>query len=485
VRGCGKDHVLKLIASCGGLLAAALAIAPARAAFPGESGRIAYACARDVCTMAPDGSDSRRLTTGGGTFDPAASPDGRQIAFTRGGAIWVMAADGSGAHQVPGLPPGRQPAWSPDGTRIAFSAASPGPPFRIWVAAADGSSPVQLTNQSSGDFSPAWSPDGTRIAYTRTNNSTDIYTVDPSAPGSETPYVASVRTDDQPSWAPDGSAIAFTTNRGSGNDIYVQAGPGGTGAPVTSDPADDHDPSFSPDGTRIAFSSNRGGSPHIWSVLAGGVEQGALDLSAAGGSTTADDQPDWAPRVVVPPPVIGKSVNAEAVKGTVRVAVPSAGGAPGRLTFVPLESLRQVPVGSTFDTSRGTVKLTFGAGAGRTQEGRFNGGRFTTLQAPGRALTEVRMSGGGLNRCSRRPRGGAASARTRSRRLFASVRGRFRTRGRNSTATVRGTRYLVKDTCKGTLTTVSQGRVDVRDLTKRKTVRLRAGGRYFARAPRR
>jgi ferric-dicitrate binding protein FerR (iron transport regulator) len=61
------------------------------------------------------------------------------------------------------------------------------------------------------------------------------------------------------------------------------------------------------------------------------------------------------------------------------------------------------------------------------------------------------------------------------------VRGRFRTRGRNSTATVRGTRYLVKDSCSGTLTLVRKGSVVVRDLVKHKQRVVRAGHRYLAR----
>jgi ferric-dicitrate binding protein FerR (iron transport regulator) len=73
--------------------------------------------------------------------------------------------------------------------------------------------------------------------------------------------------------------------------------------------------------------------------------------------------------------------------------------------------------------------------------------------------------------------------RKRARSLFANVHGRFRTRGRNSTATVRGTTYLVKDTCSGTLTKVKKGRVVVRDLRLRRTRTVKAGHSYFARAP--
>ena len=110
-------------------------------------------------------------------------------------------------------------------------------------------------------------------------------------------------------------------------------------------------------------------------------------------------------------------------------------------------------------------------------------------QAKTNPLTTVSMTGGNLNRCSKLPRGGAAkqvaAAARRGRSLFANVRGRFRTRGRNSTATVRGTEFLVKDSCAGTLTTVVKGSVTVRDFTLRKNIVVPAHHKYLARAPKR
>ena len=48
-----------------------------------------------------------------------------------------------------------------------------------------------------------------------------------------------------------------------------------------------------------------------------------------------------------------------------------------------------------------------------------------------------------------------------------------------------GTKWLVEDRCKSTLTRVVRGRVSVRDFVKKKTVIVRAGKRYTARAKRR
>jgi len=69
------------------------------------------------------------------------------------------------------------------------------------------------------------------------------------------------------------------------------------------------------------------------------------------------------------------------------------------------------------------------------------------------------------------------------RRLRGRAKGRFRTRGRYSAATVRGTNWTVADRCDGTLTSVKTGVVAVRDFRKRRDVTVRAGHSYLARAP--
>jgi sugar lactone lactonase YvrE len=183
----------------------------------------------------------------------------------------------------------------------------------------------------------------------------------------------------------------------------------------------------------------------------------------------------------LPPPVRGKLVNVVPVKGKVLVKVPGKG-------FVPLGSLgRQLPVGSTIDTTKGTVRLTSAKNAGgATQFGRFSRGVFKFTQTKKNPLTTISMTGGGLNACSKLPPGGSAkvvAAKKRRRTLFSDVKGRFRTRGRNSAATVRGTSWTMTDTCKGTITAVKTGRVEVRDFRLRKTKLVRAGHTYIALAP--
>ena len=195
-------------------------------------------------------------------------------------------------------------------------------------------------------------------------------------------------------------------------------------------------------------------------------------------------------------PKIGKEVNVETVSGTVLVALPAAAARSGAhatqkgLRFVPLSEARQIPTGSFLNTSKGTVRLQSSVNSsGRAQFGNFNAGIFQVLQSRARrarGLTELRLKGSSFSRC-RRPSllpGAAQLSRRTIRRLRANARGRFRTRGRNSSATVRGTIWTTTDRCDGTLTKVTRGSVSVRDNRRRKTIVVKAGRSYLAKAPR-
>jgi hypothetical protein len=81
-------------------------------------------------------------------------------------------------------------------------------------------------------------------------------------------------------------------------------------------------------------------------------------------------------------------------------------------------------------------------------------------------------------------RGRAARSKKRLGRLWGSGEGRFRTRGRFSAATVRGTVWLTEDRCDGTLTRVVKGKVSVFDRGLRRRAIATRGHSYLARATR-
>ena len=74
--------------------------------------------------MDSDGQNIKRLTNESSCAQPAWSPDGTKIAFTRPIAmksqVLVIDADGENQLQLTHIGGNIQPAWSPDGKRIAF-----------------------------------------------------------------------------------------------------------------------------------------------------------------------------------------------------------------------------------------------------------------------------------------------------------------------------------------------------------------------------
>jgi Tol biopolymer transport system component len=107
-------------------------------------------------------------------WDPAWSPDGKQIAWSNGGDIWIIDADGTQPHRLTtswkadlGRPAGAftSPAWSPDGTKIAMQVRMArdgnGPwadgDFGICVVDVDGSN-LRLVTGNQDAHRPSWMP---------------------------------------------------------------------------------------------------------------------------------------------------------------------------------------------------------------------------------------------------------------------------------------------------------------------------------------
>jgi Ca2+-binding RTX toxin-like protein len=182
-------------------------------------------------------------------------------------------------------------------------------------------------------------------------------------------------------------------------------------------------------------------------------------------------------RGLVKRPRLGRLVLLKPLRGG------EAFGLRGMHRTVPLKDQLGLPLGTKLDATSGAVRLTAARAGGGSQTGTFSGGAFLVKQRRSlRGLTDVALTGGDLTKCNTaRGRVGAGPARTVLRRLFGRARGRFRTRGRFSSATVRGTEWTVIDRCDGTLTTVQSGTVVVRDRVKRRTVVLKSGQRYLAR----
>ncbi len=172
-----------------------------------------------------------------------------------------------------------------------------------------------------------------------------------------------------------------------------------------------------------------------------------------------------------PTPVVNKVIVAKEISGRVRIKL------PGTNRYIELDAAQGIPVGSSVDTKQGVVELTSIPKAGAAPEkAQFRQGIFLLTQKAG--ITDLKLT----EALSCPKRGAKAAAKKpKSRKLWGKGSGKFRTTGNYSAATVRGTEWLVQDTCSGTLTRVTQGVVAVRDKVKKKTILVRGPrGRYTA-----
>lgn len=251
---------------------------------PPQAGQIAFVRDGKIYLANTNGTGLVKLTEGPADGDPAWSPDGRRIAFTRGGdahGTYIMAADGADPVRRAGSH-GR-PTWSPDGEWIAFPCEE-----GICKVRASGESigPVTVFSRNGGYMADvAWSPEGTHIAFVSDWNMFDfwfdVWVV--SADGSQatvlrqhTPLTPNPDEQHQPAWSPDGRRIAlvecpwsfFGCSSGAiavmnadGSDLVRVAAASGYAAPT-----------WSPDGRTIAFAS----ANSIEWVSADGGERGRI-----------------------------------------------------------------------------------------------------------------------------------------------------------------------------------------------------------------
>jgi hypothetical protein len=217
-----------------------------------------------------------------------------------------------------------------------------------------------------------------------------------------------------------------------------------------------------------------------------GLYQVQVDNITLAGERVSNQDTEALKQPSQPPSSFSPTVGVEpGTSGPVLVKVPQGEGTgEGTGKFVTLSEVANVPVGSVLDASQGDVTL----------------GAFRIVPPSGsqdRRITALRMRGGidvpcspGRAHAARLVRQLNSDVRRRRRhrasRAGAAARGKEPTRGfrilaRYSTATAQDATWVTIESCHGTRTRVSRGRVAVRDLGRRRSKVLGAGQSYLAR----
>lgn len=282
-----------------------------------------------IYAVDPDGSNLRYLTTG---IDPALSPDGQWVAFTRWdgvqngvtGSLWVINVDGTGERQVmSGASQPKSPTWSADGQQVVIGMQHGGTLDDTYRCMIDGvpvvvPNPIQgarcmpqradphwslrLVNMADGtyqdlphdahSFAPTWDPANSWHVVFRGDRG--LMSLDLNE--GTTWLVKESGAQRGPVFSPDGTKIATTFKQNDHWEVHVMNADGTGEVRLTETPMkvlidqilqgelsrswNNAAPAWSPDGSQLAFITDRNGAYELWVMNADGTNQHPL-LSTA------------------------------------------------------------------------------------------------------------------------------------------------------------------------------------------------------------
>jgi Tol biopolymer transport system component len=167
-----------------------LAIPGAAAAAP-STGAVVFSKSTTVEGVAKGGlfavRDGRlnQLTEDPTDTEPAFSPDGRTIAFVRGGDLYSVRPDGTGQRRLTSGPElDSAPLVSPDGRLVVFERrAAEGTASDLYKVRAKGGGVRALTSGEADDHDADFAPDGRAVVFVRgtaqgpSNSAEDLYSI--------------------------------------------------------------------------------------------------------------------------------------------------------------------------------------------------------------------------------------------------------------------------------------------------------------------
>jgi serine/threonine protein kinase/Tol biopolymer transport system component len=270
------------------------------AQFSPKGDAILYFKGPEVRIARSDGSDSRLLTiVEGNGRDPAWSPDGRSIRFTRdtdSTAVWEMASDGTHLRRIfpeIGTLPNRAGKWTGDGNCYVFSVE--GVTTDLWasrerpvLSVGFDSRLVRLTNGPIQADHPKPTADGRRVFFRGRLYRGELVRYDKEL-SMWSPYLQGLAAT-QLDFSRDGKWVAYVSYPE--GCVWRCGIDGSARLQLTSPPLFAQNPRWSPDGTQIVFYGGKPGEPYRLYLVpsAGGAVR---QLTHGQGQLGGDEDGNW------------------------------------------------------------------------------------------------------------------------------------------------------------------------------------------------
>lgn len=187
------------------------------------------------------GQENRILNSLGWICGLALSPDGDEMLLVRlqiglkdRGDLWVTTIDGSKSRilfRERGLQ--YDPAWSPDGKEIVYTSGFGGQTFELYCIDTSSKNKRRLTENKALELLPVFSPDGSTIAYVSDiTGDYEIWLMEVDGNNNKqlTDYEG---IDTRPVWSPDGGRVMFVSNRSGELHIWIMNSDGSSPQQLT------------------------------------------------------------------------------------------------------------------------------------------------------------------------------------------------------------------------------------------------------------
>ena len=150
------------------------------------------------------------------------------------------------------------PALSPDGERLAFT-RSDGNDTGVFVVPVAGGEPTEVAASSAEESEPTWSPDGSQLALLRQVSDGQAVVVASASTGAVEATLAAGGAKRSPTWSPDGASLAWIGRRNERWDPVVLESMADDGEPrLLSTDAEETAVAFGGDGN-LVVAQNRSG----------------------------------------------------------------------------------------------------------------------------------------------------------------------------------------------------------------------------------